>query len=96
MYAGGNATDKFVEELMKIREISKLKKMSLKMTDEYNKIFGVSKDCWILEKPFEPGKGKVWDRCHFTGRFFGDAHNDCNLRFQRIKFIPVFFHSLKN
>ena len=39
----------------------------------------------------------VEDHCHFTGRYRGCAHDDCNLQFSmRYYKIPVFLHNLKN
>ena len=35
---------------------------------------------------------KVRDRCHYTGKFRGDAHSICNLRYKTPKEIPVVFH----
>ena len=53
-----------------------------------------SKECWICKKGFSKNDKKVRDHCHFTGKFRGVAHNDCNLKFKKPKFTPVFFHNL--
>ena len=42
----------------------------------------------------ELGDDKVWDHCHYTGKYRGAAHSKCNIVFQNPKFIPVFFHNL--
>ena len=40
---------------------------------------------------------QVRDHCHFTGKYRGCAHDDCNLQFSmRYYKIPVFLHNLKN
>ena len=52
--------------------------------------------CFICEKVFEKGQEKVRDHCHFTGKFRGAAHKECNLLYWVPSFIPVFFHNLKN
>ena len=52
--------------------------------------------CFICEKPFEKAKDKVRDHCHFTGKFRGAAHSKCNLMYKVPKFVPMFFHNLKN
>ena len=36
---------------------------------------------------------KVRDHCHYTGKYRGDAHNICNLRYKVPKEIPVVFHN---
>ena len=36
---------------------------------------------------------KVRDHCHYTGKYIGTAHNDCNLRYKTPKGIPVVFHN---
>ena len=49
-----------------------------------------------LEKVQEKYNIKVRDHCHFTGKFLGAAHNNCNLNRNYYKFkIPVFFHNGK-
>ena len=36
---------------------------------------------------------KVRDHCHYTGKFRGAAHSECNLRHKVPKEIPVVFHN---
>ena len=38
---------------------------------------------------------KVRDHCHFTGKYRGAAHKDCNLKCRKPLFIPVLFHNLQ-
>ena len=59
--------------------------------------FNNATKCFICGKDFVAGDTKVRDHCHFTGRYRGCAHQDCNLQFSmRYYKIPVFFHNLKN
>ena len=58
-----------------------------------------SEECWICKKEFDTNPKnenykKVRDHCHFTGKFRGAAHNNCNLKFKKPKFTPVLFHNL--
>ena len=36
---------------------------------------------------------KVRDHCHYTGKYRGAAHNNCNLNYKTPKEIPVVFHN---
>ena len=38
---------------------------------------------------------KVRDHCHFTGKYRGAAHNECNLKCRKPLFLPVIFHNLQ-
>ena len=58
--------------------------------EEYEK----ATDCWICHGKFNENDKKVRDHCHFTGKFRGAAHNSCNLKYKKPKFIPVVFHNL--
>ena len=49
--------------------------------------------CWICQGEFDKDD-KVRDHCHYTGKFRGAAHNKCNLKYSKPKFIPVVFHNL--
>ncbi|XP_072033599.1 uncharacterized protein [Amphiura filiformis] len=57
------------------------------------KIYEKSTHCHICKKSLTPSN-TVKDHCHFTGKFRGAAHNQCNLACRVPKFIPVFFHNL--
>lgn len=50
--------------------------------------------CSICKLPFEPDEKRVRDHCHFSGKYRGPAHNDCNLKFKESRFIPVIMHNL--
>ena len=38
---------------------------------------------------------KVRDHCHFTGKYRGAAHNQCNLKCRKPLILPVVFHNLQ-
>ena len=38
----------------------------------------------------------VLDHCHFTGKFLGRAHAQCNLKRKTLNFTPLFAHNLAN
>ncbi|XP_072021514.1 uncharacterized protein [Amphiura filiformis] len=67
------------------------------ISPEERKLYKKSTRCHICKKLLTP-KNKnnrtVRDHCHFTGKFRGAAHNQCNLFYRMPSFIPVFFHNL--
>ena len=65
------------------------------LTNEETKSYGKQKVCYICEKEFSTDKKyrKVRDRCHYTGKFRGAAHNNCNIRYKISREIPVVFHN---
>ena len=90
----------FIRELIsqvKQAHLSLPKKEMIPLSSEEWKKFRESEVCWLCRGKFgEKGFSKVRDHCHFTGKFRGAAHQSCNLKFQRPKFTPVFFHNLQN
>ena len=92
-----DVSQKFVEMLEE--EIKRIKKefdFSAKMiplTKEEQYEFENASVCWICQKEFGESK-KVREHCHFTGKYRGAAHNQCNLQFKKPKFTPVIFHNL--
>ena len=107
-YTGVDAMEKFVEWLEKdVKEIANIPAVpygEMIITDEEKEQYKKATKCWIcnneLVKEVEKeGKkelveDKVRDHCHFTGRYRGAAHNSCNLKYRKPKFIPVVFHNL--
>ena len=90
----------FIRELIsrvKQAHLSLPKKEMIPLSSEEWKKFRESKVCWLCRGKFgEKRFSKVRDHCHYTGKFRGAAHQSCNLKFQRPKFTPVFFHNLQN
>ena len=88
-----DAMDVFIKWLEKdVKLIANIPPMSMEFTEEDEKRFNESKECWICKEPFKDNK--VRDHCHYTGRYRGPACNSCNLKYRKPKFIPVFFHNL--
>ena len=65
------------------------------LTNEETESYEKQKVCYICEKGFSTDKKyrKVRDHCHYTGKFRGAAHNNCNLRYKIPKEIPIVFHN---
>ena len=92
-YTGSDAMQKFVESLEKdIIEIANIPEVDMIFGKEEAARFNEETKCWICEK--ELNDDKVRDHCHFTGRYRGAAHNSCNLKYKKPKFIPVVFNNL--
>ena len=99
-YMGEDAMEKFEEWIEEdVKEIA-----DVEMIFGLNELkqFNEATKCWICNEEFDDTadeKGyrkneKVKDHCHYTGRFRGAAHNSCNLKYKKPKFIPVVFHNL--
>ena len=86
-----DVSQKFVEMLEEeIKRIQKEFDFSAKMiplTKEEQYEFENASVCWICQKEFGSEK-KVRDHCHFTGKYRGAAHNQCNLQFKKNKIYP--------
>ena len=64
------------------------------ITEKEQTEFDNATTCWICGQ--ELGDDKVRDHCHFTGKYRGPAHNECNLLLRKDKTIPVGFHNGQN
>ena len=70
------------------------------LTKEEEKEFQSASICYIFEEEFSIDKKtnkfvKVRDHCHFTGKYRGAAHNQCNLTCRKPLILPVVFHNLQ-
>ena len=86
---------------MKIINYEKKKEMIL-LTDEEKETHENQEICYVCEKEFCTDennkkefklKQKVRDHCHYTGKYRGAAHSNCNLNYKIPKEIPVVFHN---
>ena len=63
------------------------------ITHEDKIFFNQAEYCSLCEE--ELGEDRVRDHCHFTGKYRGAAHNECNLRCRKPRVLPVIFHNLQ-
>ncbi|XP_041351368.1 uncharacterized protein LOC121370296 [Gigantopelta aegis] len=95
-YRGLDATDKFVECMVKEQEDieEKFKQCELMvMTGRDWQSFKTATQCHICKAPLGPNP--VRDHCHITGEFRGATHSECNLNYKFTGRIPVVFHNLR-
>ena len=85
--------DKIVETTKAIYEDFYKKPKQMIITAAVQKDFNNAVKCHICG--FELGKDRVRDHCHFTGKYRGAAHNQCNLLCKKPKVLPVIFHNLQ-
>ena len=88
-----DAIDVFIKWLEEdVKAIANIEQKKMIFTEEDREQFNKASDCWICGE--ELGNDRVRDHCHYTGRYRGPAHNNCNLKYRKPKSIPVFFHNL--
>ena len=89
---------KFVEYIEK--EVKQLyekfpQKPMIELTDALKREHKAPKKCHICLKEFnDPQNKKVRDHCHYTGLYRGAAHNNCNLKYWILGYIPIVVHNL--
>ena len=95
-YTGEDAMEKFVDWIEEdVKDIANIPDVGIIISPDELKQFDEATKCWICKGEFDNADDeKVKDHCHYTGRFRGAAHNSCNLKYKKPKFIPVVFHNL--
>ena len=92
-YTGADAMDVFIKWLEEdVKEIANIKDVDMIFRKEEAERFNKETKCWICNGDLNDDK--VRDHCHYTGRYRGAAHNSCNLKYKKPRFIPVVFHNL--
>lgn len=95
---GKNCIEWFMDELKKLAERldARLKYITpmQRLSDQMRREFKSAINCHICEKPFTDGSIRVRDHCHFTGKYRGAAHQDCNLNYKKSHTVPIVFHNL--
>ena len=97
-YRGKDCMKKFSKDLREhaCKIIDYEKKNMILLTTEEKIYHNKQKICYICKKEFnnnDKKNYKVWDHCHYTGKYRGAAHNICNLRYKVPKEIPIVFHN---
>ena len=96
-YRGKDCIEKFCKDLKELgtEMINFKKKEMIPLTNKEIKSYEKQKVCHICKENFcnDKNKKKVRDHCHYTGKFRGAAHSECNLRYKVPKEIPVVFHN---
>ena len=101
-YIGHDAVDMFLDSLQDDlnKFIMPLIEKDVKMiwNDEEKTRFQQATECHKCKKELDRNKDVVvHDHCHFTGKFRGAAHQDCNLAYKIDKStykLPIVFHNL--
>lgn len=102
VFRGSGCVDYFMEDIFDIYETHKYifeEVVEMIMTPEDVENFKNATVCHICDLELEWGdrcNPIVKDHCHFTGKFRGAAHNNCNIQLQVPNKIPIVFHGLKN
>ena len=88
------------DQAMKITNYEK--KEMIPLTDKEKEMHENQKICYICEQEFCTNENndkefrkmrKVGDDCHYTGKYKGAAHSNCNLNYKIPREIPVVFHN---
>lgn len=85
----------FIEELRNLYEFvlsELLQNQPMKFTPDMWAAFRTTTECHISKQPFNDITKKHCDRCHFTGKNRGVAHDYCNINYKESYVIPVEFH----
>ena len=97
-YTGKNAERVFLKCLEEdIKMIANIPKKGIIFGEKEKERYNEETRCWICRGEFDDkdkNKEKVKDHCHYTGRYRGAAHNECNLKYRKPNFTPVIFHNL--
>ena len=84
LHRGEDCMDVFIQKIIEVKneimEKMKENKEIIMRADDWRD-FKTAKKCFICGKDFKEGDKKVRDHCHFTGKYRGCAHYDCNLQF---------------
>ena len=92
----GNAGDLCLDTLLKIEEqLFNHARRSQKIvyTNENTKKFKSAKQCHICELDFQKNYEKVYYHDHYTSKFLGAAHRNCNLNRKRQTQISIYMHN---
>jgi len=97
-YHGPNPAKHCIDNLLavsrQLEQDMKIKRPCIPLTEYELESYNNATHCHICDK--ELNGDKVLDHCHFTGKYRGPAHNNCNLHYHlKTNEIPVICHNLR-
>ena len=101
-YRGEDCMKKFCKDLRKhaTKIINCNKKEVIPLTQKEESNYSRETNCHICKKGFinyeddyDKKYYKVKDYCYYTGKYKGAAHNNCNIKYEVQKEIPIVFHN---
>ena len=100
MYWGKDWVEKFVEHIEeKVKRLYETfpRQPMTKLTDVLKRDREASEMCHICLKEFNDSRNrKVRDHCHYTGFYWGAAHNNCNQKYLIPDYIPIVCHNFSS
>jgi hypothetical protein len=91
VYRGKDAVNKFLDNILEIANAHQ-KEISKPMT-KFTMVKGDS--CHICSKVINIGEKAHRDHCHVCGKFRGNTHAECNMKYKISRDIVVAFHNLR-
>ena len=96
IYSGKDSIEKFCKHI-----VSKAKRLHRSfpekpmepLTSKQIKAHSEAKVCHICLEGFKIKDRKVRDHCHYTGKYRGATHSNCNLQYKIPGHIPMIFHN---
>ena len=100
MYRSQDWVEKFVEHIEeKVKRLYETfpRQTMTKLTDVLKTDREAAEMCHICLKEFnDPRNRKVRDHCHYTGLYWGAAHNNCNQKYLIPDYIPIVCHNFSS
>ncbi len=98
-----NVIRKFFETLQYINENIYLLLQKYKQKTDYTRAeeesYATSTECYLCHQKFNYNYQtlrKVRDHCHYSNKYLGAAHSDCNWKRVSSRYIPIYIHNFKN
>ena len=97
MYRGKDCVEEFCKHI--VSEAERLhrsfpEKLMEPLTSKQIKAHSEAKVCHICLEGFKIKDRKVRDHCHYTGKYRGTTHSNCNLQYKIPGHISMIFHNL--
>ena len=97
IYRGPNVIEHFLEKMVEevevIGSVLLTSKPMAPLTENELQNYNSTEVCPVCDQSFTDENKKIFHHDHFSGNYIGGICNTCNLKIQKPKFIPIFFHN---